>query len=216
MLGDGGGDGLAADETGLDELVGVRPVDRRAGRTDSSAAVTARGVEDSIGQVKRRGRREHGPCAGVDMVELSAEPDRAGAFPGVQDVGKPAGVVRSGRAADRRGDVWSKGEDVAAVGDGLLGGGPHPRPGEPERAVGVEGEGQRLFALVPEALEKAGGKELVVCSASWSNEQWPLFGVEEFPDIEAVQRHAQMLIDLNWGRYIESRTTLGTEFTIPQ
>ena len=76
-------------------------------------------------------------------------------------------------------------------------------------------EQQRLFALVPQALEEAGGKTLVICSASWSNEQWPFFGVEEFPDMEAVQRHAQMLVDLNWGRYIESRTTLGTELTIP-
>jgi hypothetical protein len=75
-------------------------------------------------------------------------------------------------------------------------------------------EQQRLLSLVMEALNTVGGKELVICSAAWSNERWPFFGVEEFPDLDAVQRHEQILIDLNWGRYIESRSTLGTEVTL--
>jgi hypothetical protein len=77
-------------------------------------------------------------------------------------------------------------------------------------------EQQRLLSQVMEALNTAGGKELVMCSAAWSNERWPFFGVEEFPDLEAVQRHEQILTDLNWARYIESRTTLGTELILPQ
>ena len=76
-------------------------------------------------------------------------------------------------------------------------------------------EQQRLLSLVMEALTTAGGKELVLCSAAWSNERWPFFGLEEFPDLEAVQRHEQILTDLNWARYIESRTTLGTELILP-
>ena len=72
-----------------------------------------------------------------------------------------------------------------------------------------------MLGLVPEALNKAGGKELIICSAAWSNERWPFFGVEEFPDLEAVQRHEDILTDLNWARYMESRTTLGTEFNVP-
>ena len=71
-----------------------------------------------------------------------------------------------------------------------------------------------MLSLVMEALNTVGGKELVICSAAWSNERWPFFGVEEFPDLDAVQRHEQILIDLNWGRYIESRSTLGTELTL--
>ena len=74
---------------------------------------------------------------------------------------------------------------------------------------------QRLLGKVMEALDTVGGKELVICDAAWSNERWPIFGVEEFPDIEAVQRHEQLLTDLNWLRYVESRTTLGTEFSMP-
>ena len=79
-----------------------------------------------------------------------------------------------------------------------------------------EEEQQRLLAQVQQALNTAGGKALVICSAAWSNERWPFFGVEEFPDLEAVQRHTQILIDLNWARYIESRTTLGTQFVMPE
>ena len=78
-----------------------------------------------------------------------------------------------------------------------------------------EEEQQRLLGQVTEALDTAGGKELVICDAAWSNERWPLFGVEEFPNLEAVQRHEQLLTGLNWLRYIESRTTLGTEFIVP-
>jgi hypothetical protein len=78
-----------------------------------------------------------------------------------------------------------------------------------------EQEQQRLLSQVTDALDTVGGRELIVCNAAWSNERWPVFGVEEFPDLEAVQRHEQMLTDLNWLRYIESRTTLGTELELP-
>ena len=76
-----------------------------------------------------------------------------------------------------------------------------------------EQEQGRLLKLVQQALEAAGGRELVICTAAWSNERWPFFGVEEFPDVEAVQRHAEALNGLSWPRYIESRSTLGTELT---
>jgi hypothetical protein len=76
-------------------------------------------------------------------------------------------------------------------------------------------EQDRLLSQVTDALNTVGGRELVICDAAWSSERWPIFGVEEFPDIEAVQRHEQMLTDLNWLRYIESRTTLGTELQVP-
>jgi hypothetical protein len=77
-------------------------------------------------------------------------------------------------------------------------------------------EQQRLLGLAQQALTTAGGKESVLCSAAWSNERWPFFGLEEFPDLDAVQRHTQLLLELNWGRYIESRTTLGTQLTLPE
>jgi hypothetical protein len=77
-------------------------------------------------------------------------------------------------------------------------------------------EQQRRIGLVEQALTAAGGKELVICSAAWSNERWPFFGVEEFPDMDAVHRHTQLLAELTWGRYMDSRTTLGTQLVLPE
>ena len=79
-----------------------------------------------------------------------------------------------------------------------------------------QGEQRRMLDLVQQALDTAGGKELVICTAAWSSERWPYFGVEEFPDLEAVQRHAQMLLELTWGRYMDSRSTLGTQLVLPE
>ena len=78
-----------------------------------------------------------------------------------------------------------------------------------------EEEQQRLLKLVADGREAVGGKTVLTCIADWSNEEWPVFGVEEFPDIEAVQRFQQSLRDIDWARYIQSRTTLGTLY-LPQ
>ena len=75
-----------------------------------------------------------------------------------------------------------------------------------------EEEQAALMAKVDESREKVGGKIVVTCDSSWSSEQWPAFGVEEFPDIEAVQKHAQELNELNWFRYVETMTILGTKW----
>ena len=69
---------------------------------------------------------------------------------------------------------------------------------------------QQLGAKLDAAREQAGGRRLVLCTTAWSDEEWGGFGVEVFPDVEAVQQHTQLLMDLNWFRYIESRSTLGT------
>ena len=76
-------------------------------------------------------------------------------------------------------------------------------------------EQQRLLGLSRQALDTAGGKTVMICDAAWSNERWPLFGVEEFPDVEAAQRHRQLMTELNSERYIDSRTTLGTQLVLP-
>ena len=73
-------------------------------------------------------------------------------------------------------------------------------------------EQEARLAKVDEALSQVGGKRIVMCNSGWSSEQWPFFGVEEFPDIEALQRHSHLLNELNWGRYVDSMTLLGTEF----
>ena len=40
-----------------------------------------------------------------------------------------------------------------------------------------------------------------------------LFGVEEYPDIEAVQKHTADLLALNLFRYLESFSLLGIEWS---
>jgi len=76
-----------------------------------------------------------------------------------------------------------------------------------------EEERSGLLAKVQEALEKVGGKTIVMCTPAWSTEEWLLFGVEEFPDIEAVQKHTELLFELNQFRYIESMSMLGIEWS---
>ena len=68
-----------------------------------------------------------------------------------------------------------------------------------------------LLGKLDAAFQKVGGKRLIMCDSSWSSEQWPVFGVEEFPNIEAVQQYAEALNELNLARYVESMTVLGTE-----
>jgi hypothetical protein len=76
--------------------------------------------------------------------------------------------------------------------------------------LSAEERNQRL-TKVGAALEQVGGKAMVICDSEWSNEQWQVFGVEEFPDIDAVQKHTQLLRELDWGRYLTSVSTLGTK-----
>lgn len=75
-----------------------------------------------------------------------------------------------------------------------------------------EEERNVFLGKLDEAFKKVGGKRLVMCDSSWSSEQYPIFGVEVFPDIEAVQQYAAALNELNMPRYVESMTVLGTEF----
>ncbi len=67
-----------------------------------------------------------------------------------------------------------------------------------------------LIGQVNEALERVGGKRLVLCNVSWSTEQWPVFGIEEFPTLEALQQHSAILTELNWARSVESTTAVGS------
>ncbi len=88
------------------------------------------------------------------------------------------------------------------------------RPREAWFALSQE-DRQSLLARTAEALTTVGAKALLTCSASWSNEEWPYFGLEEFPSIDAVQRHSQILLDMDLDRYRESRMTLGTQMPTP-
>lgn len=87
------------------------------------------------------------------------------------------------------------------------------RPTEAYFALSGE-EQQRLIEHAGEALQQVGARSIMVCDASWSTEQWPIFGLEEYPDLESVQRHQQIITELQFGRYLESMTLLGTQFPL--
>jgi hypothetical protein len=74
-----------------------------------------------------------------------------------------------------------------------------------------EEEQKSLIAKLDEALETVGGKRPILCDSSWSSDQWLVAGVEEFPNIEAVQNYMAALDELNWFRYCESINVLGTK-----
>jgi hypothetical protein len=75
-----------------------------------------------------------------------------------------------------------------------------------------EEERKEFLGKLNVAFEKVGGKRLVACNSYWSTEQWPVFGVEVFPNIEAVQQYAEALEEINMPRFVESMTVLGTAF----
>ena len=72
-----------------------------------------------------------------------------------------------------------------------------------------EQQGQE-FAKFDDAMKQVGGKNVIVCTSTWATEEWQFFGIDQFPDIEAAQKHAELLFALNWYRYVDSRSTLGT------
>jgi hypothetical protein len=72
-----------------------------------------------------------------------------------------------------------------------------------------EEERASLMAKTMESLEKVGAKLILRCTPLWSSEQWALFGVEEYPDIEAVQKHTETIFGIDHFRYMESMSILG-------
>ena len=72
-------------------------------------------------------------------------------------------------------------------------------------------EQKSLLAKLDEAKAKLGVKTVHLCKAYWSTDEWLWAGVEEFPNIEAVQKYMATLQELNWPRYVEGSNVLGTK-----
>ena len=71
-------------------------------------------------------------------------------------------------------------------------------------------ERNALFARIDEAMKSVGGKSMLTCESSWNSEKWWYWGVEEFPSMEAVQEYARLLAEVEWFRYCDSESLLGT------
>jgi len=77
----------------------------------------------------------------------------------------------------------------------------------------TKAEQDSLLQKVAAALDKVGGKSVVGCDSSWASDAYQAFGVEVFPNIETVQEHHKLLSELNWFRYFDSFSILGTAWT---
>jgi hypothetical protein len=73
-------------------------------------------------------------------------------------------------------------------------------------------EQESILAKQNDALAKLGVKRVILCKTYWSTDEWLWAGVEEFPNIEAVQKYMVALQELNWPRYVEGSTVLGTKW----
>jgi hypothetical protein len=72
-------------------------------------------------------------------------------------------------------------------------------------------EQESILAKLTDTLAKLGAKRVVLCNTYWSTDEWLWAGVEEFPNLEAVQKYMATLQELNWGRYAEGDSLLGTK-----
>ena len=64
------------------------------------------------------------------------------------------------------------------------------------------------------SLKQVGAESLMVEMSVWSDENWMAWGVEKYPNIEAVQKHSVNLYKENWFQYVDSKTYLGSD--LPQ
>jgi hypothetical protein len=72
-----------------------------------------------------------------------------------------------------------------------------------------QAEKDDYLAKVDEALAAVGGKRLVliVCDSAYALENWNTFGLEIFPDQNALEKHAELLQQIGLSRYVETETT---------
>jgi hypothetical protein len=73
-------------------------------------------------------------------------------------------------------------------------------------------EQEKLLAKWEALLAQVGARRITLCNSGWSNETWAFFGLEEFPDVDAVQKHSQLQAEMNLPfQYVESFSILGTK-----
>ena len=69
---------------------------------------------------------------------------------------------------------------------------------------------QELSNRSAEASRENGGRAICSAYMRWNNEEWEYFGVERYPNMEAVVRYSQHLTVSGWYRYWSARSFLGT------
>ena len=180
VAGDRIGDALAACEPGADEVEGVAAVGLGAAGAAGGAAVAAGLVDGLVGQVVGADGAGYLAGRGVDVADVAAQQDGAGAGGGGPDVREPGvvGVAPDGRGGE--GDVFEAG---VGGGGGADGGGLGDEPavaGAVERGGGgVEAAGGRLVvwtvrvpAPVPGACPGAGASIGMLVGVTGGSRSW--------------------------------------------
>jgi hypothetical protein len=78
-----------------------------------------------------------------------------------------------------------------------------------------EEERKKIEAKRIESLDSAGGKLLLAANCEWSSGQWQFFGLEEFPDAEAVHRYMAKQYEVGFRQHVETKLVLGTRWEEP-
>ena len=72
-------------------------------------------------------------------------------------------------------------------------------------------EKDSLMGKLSAVFDEVDAEDLVQCTSLWASEEWMYFGIHKYPDLEALQKHYKSLQELNWTRYMESETMIGSE-----
>ena len=72
-------------------------------------------------------------------------------------------------------------------------------------------EQDNLAAKIKEIDKSLGCKELIICDSRWADEGTLIWGVSEYPDMDAYQKKIEEFEKLNWNRYYSAKTILGTK-----
>lgn len=70
-------------------------------------------------------------------------------------------------------------------------------------------EREALMAKAQAMLGEFGIKQIVSCDSRAYGEEWMIFGVEEYPDMEAIEKLTAAQYAMDWFRYVHSETMLG-------
>jgi hypothetical protein len=72
-------------------------------------------------------------------------------------------------------------------------------------------EQDKLMAQNVESVKQVSAESITMCVCAWCLEEWLGWGVEKYPDMEALQKHIMVLFNIKRFEFIDSKTYLGTE-----
>ena len=78
-----------------------------------------------------------------------------------------------------------------------------------EKMLNLPPDEQQTISAKMSAFRKEVGCEVVVFCSIPGGEPWTFWGVEKYPDVEAVHKYDMLMYQIRWALYIESVSYLG-------